>query len=593
VQFRKIRLRFHRRLRHGQKQVEGFGTQAEQQIERHIFKRFGRLSEVRRFVISWLLLVVLLIGGLVAQNIALSGYFQTVKPVPGGIYNEGVLGTFTNASPLYATSNADTTVSRLIFSGLLKYDVNNKLVGDLAKDITPDANGINYTVHLKPNLKWQDGQPLTSADVLFTYQTIQNPDAQSPLQNSWQGVVVSAPDPQTVTFKLSGPLAAFPYNLVNGIVPKHILGKIPVSDLRSADFNTVKPIGAGPFAWQAIEVKSADPKTAQTQIALVPFENYNLGQPKLSEFIVHIYADSSDLTNAFTSGKLTAIEGLSGVPKSVREKPRAQVHDLLLNAANMVFFKTTSGVLADQQVRQALVQSANVPKLIKQLDYATHMVREPFLSGQLGYDPAYAQSGFDLASAQKKLDAGGWIAGKNGIRMKGDQHLAFTLTAADNSEARLVTRHLKKQWRALGADVRIDLQQNTDFQTTLSYHSYDAVLYGISIGSDPDVFVYWDSSQADIRSANRLNLSEYKNTKADTALESGRTRRDPALRTFKYRPFLQEWQKDAPALALYQPRLPYVTNGMVAGLSEHNINSAVGRFNNVHNWEIRQAKVTN
>lgn len=593
MKLKRLELRFRKRLQRSQKQVEGLSVHAEQQIEQHVFKRFGRLFAVRRFVISWLLLVLLLIGGLVAQNIALSRYFQIVKPVPGGIYNEGVLGTFTNASPLFATSNADTTVSKLLFSGLLKYDTNNQLVGDLASDFSTDANGITYTIHLKPNLTWHDGKPLTSADVLYTYKTIQNPDAQSPLQSSWQGIEVSAPDNRTVLFKLPGPLAAFPYNLVNGIVPKHILVKTPASDLRSVDFNTIRPVGSGPFSWQAIEVKSNDPKNARTQIALVPFSDYASGKPKLTEFIVHAYASQEQLIKAFESGKLTAIEGVSSLPVSAREKSGAEVHDLLLNAANMVFFKTASGVLADPIVRQALVQSADVPKIVKQLDYPTHLVREPFLNGQLGYDATLTQANFDLAAAQKSLESDGWLVGKNGIRSKENQQLSFKLTATDGAESKLVTSQLKQQWRALGVDLRVDLQQASDFQGTLAYHSYDAVLYGISIGSDPDVFVYWDSSQADVRSANRLNLSEYKNSAADNALESGRTRRDPTLRTIKYKPFLQAWQKDAPALALYQPRLLYVTNGPVAGLSDHAINSAIGRFNNVQNWQIRQSKVTN
>lgn len=593
MQFRRLRLRFRRQLRQGQKQVEGFSSQAEQNIDRHLFKRFGRLTAVRRFVICWVLLFILIIGGLVVQNIGLSSYFQTVKPVAGGIYNEGVLGTFTNANPMYATSNADTTVSKLIFAGLLKYDDKNQLTGELAKDISTDANGISYTVHLKPNLTWQDGQPLTSADVLYTYKTIQNPDAQSPLQTSWQGITVTAPNSLTVVFKLPNPLAAFPHNLTNGIVPRHLLAKIPTSDLRSADFNTVHPVGAGPFTWQAIEVKDSDPKTAQQQIALLPFDGYALGSPKLAELIVHIYADPKQMVAGFVSGKLTAIEGLKSVPQQVKNKSTAQIHNILLNASNMVFFKTTSGVLADKQVRRSLVQAADVPKIVKQLDYPTPLVREPFLNGQLGYDRSLMQASFDLKAARQSLEASGWVVGKGGVRVKNSQRLAFTLTAADTPEAKLVTRQLKQQWRALGADVRVDLQQSSDFQGTLAYHSYDAVLYGISIGSDPDVFVYWDSSQADIRSANRLNLSEYKSSSADISLEAGRTRRDPALRTIKYKPFLQAWQQDAPALALYQPRLIYLTNGMVAGLSDHSINSAVGRFNNVHNWQIRQAKVTN
>ncbi|HSX24012.1 MAG TPA: hypothetical protein VLE74_02825, partial [Candidatus Saccharimonadales bacterium] len=96
----------------------------------------------------------------------------------------------------------------------------------------------------------------------------------------------------------------------------------------------------------------------------------------------------------------------------------------------------------------------------------------------------------------------------------------------------------------------------------------------------------------DVRSSNRLNLSEYKNSAADSALVAGRSRSEPQLRVVKYRPFLQAWQQDYPALGLYQPRFLYLTNGPVAGLSDHAINSPASRFNNVQNWEIHEAKVT-
>src|SRR5665213_1959056 len=119
MQLRLIRLRFRRRMRKGQQQVEDLGVQAEQHIERHLFKRFERLAPIRRFLVGWLGLLVLLIAGLVIQNLSLSGYYQTLRAVPGGIYNEGVHGLFTNANPLYATSDADATVSHLIFAGLL------------------------------------------------------------------------------------------------------------------------------------------------------------------------------------------------------------------------------------------------------------------------------------------------------------------------------------------------------------------------------------------------------------------------------------------------------------------------------------------
>lgn len=593
MRLRLIRLRFRRRVRKGQQRAEGLGGKTEERLNQHFVKRLGNLTHVRRFVVSWVLLMVLLIGGLFIQNLSLSNYFQTLRPVPGGIYNEGILGTFTNANPMYATNNVDTSVSKLLFAGLFTYNGRNQLVGDLASGYSVDASESVYTVHLKPHLTWQDGQPLTSADVVFTYQSIQNPDAQSPLRNSWQNITVSAPDARTVVFKLPGSLASFPYTMTNGIVPKHILGGIPAAGLRSVDFNTVHPVGAGPFAWQAIQVAGNDPSVAQEQIALVPFAGYSRGEPKLREFIVHAYASQIDLIQAFKSGQLTGAAGLTSVPPDVKNMPSLEVHSPLLTAATMVFFKTSSGVLSDEQVRQAVTEGINRQAIIKSLGYSTHAVREPLLMGQLGFDPALAQAGFDPAAARQLLDSNGWAVGKNGLRSKNGQTLSFTLTAADTAEYRSAARQLQQQWRNLGVKLNLQLQDSTDFHNSLTYHNYDAVLYGISIGSDPDVFVYWDSSQADVRSSNRLNLSEYKNTIADSALQAGRSRSQPQLRVIKYRPFLQAWQQDYPALGLYQPRFLYLTNGAVAGLSDHAINLPAGRFNDVQNWEIRDAKVTN
>lgn len=581
------------RFRKGQRQVGDLSTQAEEHIEQHLVKRFERLKAVRRFVFSWLILMTLLIAGLVIQNLALNGYYQSVRPVPGGIYSEGVNGRFTNASPLYATSDADTTVSHLIFAGLLKPDSKGHLVGDLASGYSVDDHGITYTVKLRPHLTWQDGQPLTSRDVVFTYQRIQNPDAQSPLQGSWQGISVSAPDAHTVVFKLPDALASFPYNLTTGIVPEHLLATIPPADLRSADFNTVHPVGAGPFAWQAVQVSDGgNPQNVREQIALTPFADYHGGKPKLQKFVVQAFASQSQLIDAFASKQLTAAEGLNQVPKQVKNDQDVIQHNLLLRAATMVFFKTSAGVLSDQQVRQSLVKATDTKQIIAHLGYTTHEVKEPLLMGQLGYDPSLTQAPFDLKAAQKQLNDAGWMAGKDGIRTKDGRQLAFTLTALDTPENRTVTGLLHSQWQAAGVRLNVQLQSGNDFQSTLASHGYDAVLNGIAIGVDPDVFVYWDSSQADVRASHRLNLSEYKSPNADTALESGRTRIDPALRVIKYKPFLQSWQQDAPAVGLYQPRLLYLTNGPVAGLSDSAISTPTDRFINVQNWEIRQAKVT-
>ncbi len=590
---RAFKLRFRRQLRMQRRQVEEFGAVAEQRLEDDLFKRLERLANVKRFIATWMLLVVLLIGAVIAQTRGLSAYYQELVPVAGGTYTEGIVGTFTNANPLYATDLVDASVSRLIFSSLMTYDQNNQLTGDLADAWSFNNTGTEYTVHLRPGLKWQDGVPLTADDVVFTYQVIQNPDARSALYNSWQNITVTKVDAQTVLFKLPNPLASFPYSLTNGIVPKHLLGMVPMADMRSVAFNSSRPIGSGPFQWQALELDNATADAHEEHIALKPFAGYHSGKPKLSNFVIRTFPDEASLTKSFQKQEVSAVVGLTDVPQALQHDASAQVYNLPLTAEVMTFFRTGNAVLADNKVRQALVQSADMPSIISGLDYATLPVREPLLHGQLAYNAAYQQAPFNIPAAQTLLDADGWVMGTDGRRHKGTQVLAFQLYAQNTGEYPRVARQLAKQWKAIGADVSVVVPPDAaTFQNSIAYHNYDAVLYGISVGVDPDVYVYWHGSQADALSPVRLNLSEYRSGQADASLEAGRTRLDPALRTQKYKPFLQAWQADAPALGMYQPRFLYITRGTVFGLGQHAVNSDVDRFTNVQNWEIRQARKT-
>lgn len=589
MQFRLFKLRLRRRFRHGQSQVIGIGSFADAGLDRHFFRRLSNLGKIWRFITAWLLLLVILIGGMIVQTARLSHYYQTLQPVPGGIFSEGIVGNFTNANPIYATSEVDTTVSRLVFAGLLNYDNNNQLVGDLARSWEVDTTGSTYTVHLKPNLMWQDGKHLTADDVVFTFRAIQNPDAQSPLANSWQGITVTKKDAYTIIFQLANPLAAFPYSLTTGIIPEHVFAGEPASSWRSLDFNSLHPIGAGPFAWDALQVKGVKRDDKQVLIALKPFNAYALGKPKLSSFVVHSFTSEKTLIDIFQHKQLSAMVP----PPSYDESDNsAQQNDFVLTASNMVFFNTATGVLADAQVRRALVQGTNVPHIQELLGYPTVPVREPLLKGQVGYDSTVQQLGFDPKAARATLDKAGWLVGKQGVRYKDGKPLSVQLVASSSDEHAKVVGGLRSAWQSLGVKVNAPDENVEDFQNAVASHAYDAVLYGISIGADPDVFVYWHSTQTDPRST-RLNLSLYKSVAADAALEAGRTRLDPVLRAIKYKPFLQTWQQDAPALGLYQPRFQYFAQQKIHGLDAKVLNNSTDRLNNVQNWMILTNEVTN
>lgn len=584
--------RFRRRLRRRQKNALILGQQADQKIEHLLIRRFDRLLSVRRFVSLWVSLLLILILSGVYQARSLSVHYQSLKPVAGGLYTEGLIGNFTNANPLYATGAADTAVSRLVFSGLFKYDTKNRLVGDLAKDYKLNESQNRYTVHLKRGLSWQDGMPFTAADVIFTYKTIQNIEAQSPLYTSWQGITVSKLDDYTVNFDLPNALSAFPYSLTNGIVPHHLLQNIPAEQLRSAPFNT-KPVGTGPFEWKFIEIKGDTPRDRQQRISLAAFKQYQAGPPKLDGINLIIFNDDTSMLESFNAKQIGAMSGLENVPDDLADNKNLQIYVTPLTTAIMAFFNNSRPPLNDANVRKALIQSANRNTVATMFDKPVQLVDSPLLKGQLGYDKSLTEPAFDLAAANSALDQAGWVRGADGQRVKNGKQLTFNLSAQDTSNYTKTAQFLQKSWANVGIKVQVSYLGREELQSSIiANHDYDALLYGISIGVDPDVYAYWDSSQAPITSQGRLNLSEYKSTAADQSIEAARTRSDSAIRVVKYKAFLTQWVKDLPAMPLYQPNYLYISRGPVFNYERKSANSGADRFYNADNWMIRQKRQT-
>ena len=587
----KKRRKLQRKLQRRGRDAQQFGQQADDQIERLLIRRFDRLVSVRRFVALFILLFAVLFFYSVLQIRALSPHYQALLPVAGGMYSEGLVGTFTNANPLYASGAADRAVSRLVFSGLFKFDADNNLVGDLAQSWKADERGTRYTITLRRDLVWHDGQPFDASDVVFTYQTIQNAESRSSLYTSWQGIKVSKQDAYTVNFDLPNSLSAFPYSLVNGIVPQHLLKDTPPSQMRSASFNT-DPIGTGPFVWRFVEVTGGSAINREQRIILAPFEKYWAGKPKLDGFSIIAYNDEQKLVKAFEDKKLNAISGLEALPDSLKKNTDIEVYNTPLNSVVMAFFNNSRPILTDLSVRRALVQSVDRKQVIPILNYPAKLVDSALLKTQLGYDPNITQFPYSLEQASQLLDNAGWTRGADGQRVNKDgQKLTLNLSSQDTREYTAVAQLLQKQWAAMGVETKVRFFSGDDLQSTIiAGHDYDILLYGISLGVDPDVFAYWHSSQAPISSQGHLNLSEYKSVAADQALEAGRTRADPGLRALKYQPFLSAWVNDAPALALYQPSVMYITRGPVYGYQRQAANSGVDRFYNVDQWMIREQR---
>jgi peptide/nickel transport system substrate-binding protein len=578
------RLKLRRKFRARKKAIQASADNANKQLERHIFRRQHNWKTANRFVAGWIGLMVILGFAVTLQYRGLGATYLTVQPTSGGIYSEGIIGNLNNANPIYATSPVDNAVASLVFSGLFNYDQQNNLVGDLANSWVADDTAKKYTITLKDNIYWHDGEKFNADDVVFTYKIIQNPDTQSSYFTTWRRIEVKKIDDLTVEFNLPNSYSPFPYLLTNGILPEHKLASIEPVKLRSNDFNN-SPIGTGPFKWQEVNVDSNGSVKSET-VQLIKNENYFKGAVQLSGFSIKSFPDTKSIETSLSNKDIIGAANTSYLTDNGKN-----IDSLLFNqtSALMLFMNTQNDLTKEINIRKALIKATDTKAISAILPYPVIPVDEPILRGQLGYNKAYAQLPFAPEEVDKILTESGWsITDGQQYRQKDGKDLVIKLVSENNPDYAKFSQDIQNQWAKFGIKTEVLLADKQEINSTiLESKEYDVFLYPISIGADPDVYVYWHSSQVD-----KSNLSKYKSNIADSALEAGRSRSDLALRSAKYEPFLKAWQADVPAIGLHQPVFIYSTSVKVYNLEPRTINVPSDRYYNVHNWQINTKKAT-
>ena len=573
-----------RHVRKTKKNVEQAQEATSRSLNKHLIRRWSKFKEVRRFVVGWLVLVAVLALGVLLQTSSLRAYYMEDVAANGGKYIEGIVGKFSTLNPIFSISNADSAVTKLVFSSLLKYDSENNLVGDLATQWELDDNETIYKVMIRNDVYWHDGQQLTADDVVFTYKAIQHPDTTSPLANNWKGVEIQALDEYTVSFSLPNRYSPFLHSLTNGIVPKHLLGSTPYEQLRSNNYN-FEPIGSGPFQFDRLF--NSDERQ---QVNLSRNEGYYEKPTYLDEFEIVGYEDYPQMIGAFGSGEITAATALRSydINELSSYSFTKQLYFPLFSQV-FIFLNNSDPILKDVSIRKALVFATDKKSIFTSTGALYPLSDSPLLNDQLGYNEKLVQPSFDLEKANQLLDEAGWVRGKDGVRVKDGKQLQINIVSQNSDEYPAILAEIQKSWLKAGVLADLSLINDQEFtQTFISTHDYQALAFGVTQGVDPDVFPYWHSSQA---VTDGFNLSNYKSADGDIALEAGRTRSDPALREVKYQAFLEAWMKDSPAISLYQPVYNYIVRSLVSGIEQRSVSSPVDRFNDVNKWYVTTTQV--
>jgi peptide/nickel transport system substrate-binding protein len=579
--FNYLKFRYRRALRRLRRETVTLGSWGANYVDRHIWGKWHQLKVVRRFMLLWLIVIAVAVVGLLQQIGALDRLGTYAIAQPGGTYTEAEIGTVQNLNPVLPESEAAQDINRLIFSGLTRYNARRQLIPDLATSWGISEDGKTYTFHLRKGVKWHDGVPFTSADVAFTLTAIQNPDSRSPLASSWQGVTVDTPDDRTVVFRLPQPLNSFMDSTTVGIIPRHLLENTEPSLLREADFNQ-KPVGTGPF-----EIKNFAPSAREIELVANP--HYYFGKPKLDEFDFKFYDSAADTLTAYAQHQVTSPGRLDpGSESEARRQAGLTYYNFTLPEEETLFFNNTDAVLSDKTLRGILSRSLDRSAILQRAGGGQGVVvTQPLLPGMVGYTNKYASTPLDQAAARKALDNAGWIQDRPGaIRAKNGGKLQFKLVTLAGGPLEDAAKEIKRQWAGLGIGVDVVTGDRDQLQQTyMRPRNFQMLLYGVNLGSDPDVYSFWHSSQAKDPG---VNLSQYSSDDADRALETGRIKADPAVRMGKYDAFLRTWDADAPAAVLYDTGYVYAARDAVAGIEAQRIVTPSDRFYDVQRWTVRR-----
>lgn len=192
-------------------------------------------------------LLVFVVSSLALAGLQLAERIEQV-PAVGGEYSEAMIGQPKYINPLFAAaSDVDADITSLVYDGLFNYNQNEKLEPELAESYTISADQKNYDITIRQGRTWSDGEPVTIDDVIFTFETLQNPEVGSPLLLAFQDVLITKVNDTTVRFTLKSPYAPFMSSLTVGILPTHIWGSISANSLKLAGQN-LQPVGSG--AWK-------------------------------------------------------------------------------------------------------------------------------------------------------------------------------------------------------------------------------------------------------------------------------------------------------------------------------------------------------
>jgi peptide/nickel transport system substrate-binding protein len=484
---------------------------------------------------------------------------DAAHPVNGDAYVSASLGDASRINPVLMSDSASSEICALLFNGLLKYDKDLKVAGDLAESWQVKDGGREILFRLRKGLTWHDGAPVTSDDVKFTYEKLVDPSVRTPFGADYARVAaVETPDPLTVRVRYKEPFSPALESWMKGILPRHVYG--------TGDFNTHPanrhPVGTGPYVfseWRPDE-----------KIVLTANPDYYEGRPHIDRYIFRVIPDNAV---QFLELRNESVDSMGLTPDQYK------AYDAFFrNYAKFrhpAFSYTYFGfnldrpLFKDRRVREAFALALDKREIIDGVLLGMgRPATGPFPPQSWAYDPAVQDYPFDPARARALLAEAGWKdADGDGVLDKDGRRFEFTVLTNQGNKLREMTAVIMQSHLArVGVKMNIRIIEWSSFlHNFVDKGNFDAVILAWNTGIDPDQFIIWHSSQ---HGEGKYNFVHYANPAADALWVKGQREFDEKKRAEVYHRLHRMIRDDIPYIFLYYPESLPVVHKRFVGVEE-------------------------
>jgi peptide/nickel transport system substrate-binding protein len=493
---------------------------------------------------------------------------------PQGIFN-----------PYFFVNGWDENVTNVIFSRLIDWDSQGKLVPGLAESWSVSDDHKVYTIKLRPNLTFSDGSPLTAEDVAFTLTVLHDPkydgDTDITLANIAGGADYKAGkadsvsglkviDPLTLQVTTTQPGATTLAKIGGPVLSKAWYGKnYQRGNLDYLRTLNGKPLGNGPYVY--------DKYIPGQEIRFHANTRFYRGTPPVPRFIYRVTNPSTNF-QLFQTGE-TDYDAFTSRPDDIEQLRMLGFANINLYGSSdysKVEFNLHRPALQDAKVRQALIYGLDRQKLID-------VVYQGY--GKVAIEPiapiswAWNANGvnpyqYNPARANQLLDEAGWKKGPDGIRVKAGKRLELTLLVSKKVLNDALIPIAKENWQQIGVLLK---PQVVDFNALMSQRkagNYDLASFSTSTLNDPHDGV-WDFYSKE------ATESGYNNPQVDALINQGNTELDPEKRKPIYNRLYQVLAEDPPAILLAYRQILSASSARVTGFKPDIYNGLTGSLPNV------------